>query len=58
MLGLFVNELTVDEKDYLLSRDNLTQTILIQLFQKQLFFAFLKSLLHFKHLPKKDDIHS
>ena len=41
MLGLFVNELTVDEKDYLLTRDNLTQTILIQLFQKQLFFAFL-----------------
>ena len=27
MLGLFVNELTLDEKDYLLTRDNLTQTI-------------------------------
>ena len=60
MLRLFVYTLTVDEKHYLLTRDNLTQTIQIQLSQKQktffeFFFAFLKSILNFKHLPKKDD---
>ena len=59
-LRLFVNTLTVDEKHYLLTRDNLTQTIQIELSQKQknffvFFFAFLKSILNFKHLPKKDD---
>ena len=52
--------MTVNDKHYLLSRDNLTQTIQIQLSEKQktffeFFFAFLKSILHFKHLPKKDD---
>ena len=52
--------MTVNEKHYLLTRDNLTQTIQIQLSQKQktffeFFFAFLKSILNFKHLPKKDD---
>ena len=56
-LRLFVNTLTVDEKHYLLTRDNLTQTIQIELSQKQkhffvFFFAFLKSILNFKHLPK------
>ena len=60
ILRLFVNTLTVDEKRYLLTRDNLTQTIQIQLSQKQktffeFFFAFLKSILDFKHMPKKDD---
>ena len=60
ILRLFINTLTVDEKRYLLTRDNLTQTIQIQLSQKQktffeFFFAFLKSILNFKHLPKKDD---
>ena len=60
ILRLFLNTLTVDEKRYLLTRDNLTQTIQIQLSQKQktffeFFFAFLKSILNFKHLPKKDD---
>ena len=60
---LFVNTLTFNEKHYLLTRDNLTQTIQIQLSQKQktffeFFFAFLKSILNFKHLPKKDDPHS
>ena len=60
MLRLFLKTLTVDEKHYLLNRDNLTQTIQIQLSQKQktffeFFFAFLKSILNFKHLPKKDD---
>ena len=60
ILRLFFNTLTVDEKHYLLNRDNLTQPIQIQLSQKQkifseFFFAFLKSILNFKHLPKKDD---
>ena len=60
---MFVNTLTVHDKHYLLNRDNLTQTIQIQLSEKQktffeFFFAFLKSILHFKHLPKKDDPHS
>ena len=63
ILRLFVNTLTVDDKHYLLNRDNLTQPIQIQLSQKQkifseFFFAFLKSILNFKHLPKKDDPHS
>ena len=63
ILRLFVNTLTVDDKHYLLNRDNLTQPIQIQLSQKQkifseFFFAFLKSILNFKHLPKKDDRHS
>ena len=63
ILRLFVNTLTVDEKRYLLTRDNLTQTIQIQLSQKQktffeFFLAFSKSILHFKHLPKKDNPHS
>ena len=63
ILGLFVNTLTVDDKHYMLNRDNLTQPIQIQLSQKQkifseFFFAFLKSILNFKHLPKKDDPHS
>ena len=63
ILRLFVNTLTVDEKHYLLTRDNLTQTIQIQLSQKketfsEFFFAFSKSVLNFKHLPKKDDPHS
>ena len=62
ILTLFVITLTVDEKHYLLSRDNLTQTIQIQLSQKQktffqFFLAFLKSILNFKHFPKKDDPH-
>ena len=59
-LRLLVNTLTVDEKHYLLNRDNLTQTIQIELSQKQktffpFFFAFLKSILMFKHLRKKND---
>ena len=52
-----------DEKHYLLNRDNLAQPIQMQLYQKQkafsqFFFAFVKSTLNFKHLPKKDDPHS
>ena len=60
ILRLFVNTLTVDEKHYMPTRDNLTQTIQIQLPQKRkiflnFFFAFLKSILNFKHFPKQDD---
>ena len=59
---MFVNTLRVNDKHYLPNRDNLTQPIQIQLSQKQkifseLFFAFFKSILNFKHLPKKDDPH-
>ena len=59
ILSLFVNTLIVDEKHYVLTRHNLTQTIDIQLSQKQkiffqFFLAFLKSILHLKHSPKKD----
>ena len=58
ILRLFVNTLTVNDKYYLLNRDNLTETIQIELSQKQntflqFFFAFSKSILNFKHLPKK-----
>ena len=50
--------MAVDEKHYLLNRDNLTQPIQLQLSQKrktfsQFFFAFLKSILNSKHLQKK-----
>ena len=52
--------MTVDDKHYMLNRDNLTQPIQIQLSQKQktlseFFFAFLKSMLNYKHLPKNVD---
>ena len=55
---LFFNTLTVDDKHYLLNRDNLTQPIQMQLSKKEktfseFFFAFLKSILNYKHLPKK-----
>ena len=58
ILTLFVNTLTAGEKHYLFNRDNLTQPSQIQLSQKQksfseLFFSFLKSILNFKHVPKK-----
>ena len=57
---LFVNTLTVNEKRYLLNRDNLPQRIHMQLSEKEktfseFFFAFLKSILNFKHFPKKVD---
>ena len=49
ILRQFVKTLTVDEKHYLLKKDDLTQPIEIQLSQKrnsfsQFFFAFLKSI--------------
>ena len=60
---MFINTLRVNDKHFLLERDNLRQQIQIQLSQKEkifseFFFAFLKSILNFKHLPKKDDPHS
>ena len=60
ILRLFLITLTVNDKHYLINRDNLTQPIQIQLPEKeenfsQFFFAFLKSILNYKHLPKKDD---
>ena len=59
ILRLFANTLIVDDKHYLLNRDNLTQPIQMQLYQEQkifseLFLAFLKSILNFRHLPKND----
>ena len=55
--------LTTDEKHYLVNRDNWTQPIQKPLPQKQktfseFFLAFLKSILNFKYLSKKDDPHS
>ena len=63
ILKLFANTLPVDEKHYLLNRENLARSIQMQLYQKQkifsqLSFALLKSLLNYKHLPKKGDRHS
>ena len=60
ILTLFVNILIVNDKHYLLNRENLTQQIETQLSEKQktfseFFFAVLKSILNFKHFPKKDD---
>ena len=55
--------MTVDERHHLLNRDNLTQPIQMQLVQIQktlseFFFAFLKSILIFKHFPIKDEVYS
>ena len=63
ILRLFVKALTVKDKDYLLNSKNLTKPIQMQLSQNQktfseFFFAFLKSMLNFKHLQKKDDPNS
>ena len=58
ILRLLVNTLTVNDKHYLHNRDNLTQQIQMQLSEKEktfseLFFPVLKSILNFKHFPKK-----
>ena len=63
ILRLFGNTLTVAEKHYLLSRDNLTERIQMQLSKKQKTFSeislpFLNSLSNFKHLSRKQDPHS
>ena len=60
ILGVFANTLTVNDKHYLLNRDNLRQPIQKQLSQNQriflnFFLAFFKSILNVKHLPEKDD---
>ena len=60
LLRLFVNILTVNDKHYLLNRDNLPQPIQVQLSQKQenfseFLFAFLKSVLNFKYLTPTAD---
>ena len=63
ILRLFVNTLTVDEKHYLLNKENLMQPVQMQLSKKQktfseISFGFPNSCLNFKHLPQKDDPHS
>ena len=50
ILRLFFNKLAVDDKYYLLDRENLTQDIQMHLFQKQEFFS--ESFLHFWNLHK------
>ena len=60
ILRLFYNILAVNDKLYLLNRDNLTQPIQIQLSEQQksffkFFLTFLKSILNLTRLPKKDD---
>ena len=60
ILRLFVNILTGLYKSYLFNRDKLAQPIQMKLSQKEkafseYFFAFLKSILNFKYLPKKGD---
>ena len=63
ILRPFVNILTGDDKSYLFNREKLAQLIQMKLSQKQkafseYFFAFLKSILNFKYLPKKGDPHT
>ena len=58
ILRLFLKTLRVNEKLYLVTTDNLTETIQIQLSKKQkifcqFFFAFLKSILNFTNLQRK-----
>ena len=63
ILRLFINTLKVNDKHYLLNRENLRQSIQMQLSEKLktfsqfffFFYAFLKSILDFKHLQTKDD---
>ena len=55
---LLLNIFTIDDKHYVLNRDNLTERIEMQLSKKQqtfsgISFVFLNALLNFKHLPKK-----
>ena len=63
ILRLLVYTLKVNDKGYLLNRENLTDKIQQQLSEKQktlseffffFFFAFLKYILNFKYLPTKD----
>ena len=63
IVRLFVNILVVNDKHYLLNRDDLTKPIQMPLSEKEKNFfkfwlVFLKSILNFKHFPKKGDPHS
>ena len=58
-----VDTFTSHEKFFLLNRDNSTPSIHMQLSQKQktfsiVFFSFLKSIINFEHVKKKDGTHS
>ena len=58
ILRLFAKTLIVDDKHYLLNRDNFKPPIQMQLSQKQktfspFLFPFVKSILNYKHFPKK-----
>ena len=58
VLRLFVDKLTVDDKHYLVTRDSSTETIQIQLSQKQktfcqFFFCIFKIYLKFSTFSKK-----
>ena len=60
ILQLLVNTLAANHKYHILNRDNLKIPIQIQFSEKQktfsqLFPAFLKSRLNFKHFEQKDD---
>ena len=55
--------MTGDDRCYLFNRDKWAQAIQMKLSQEkkafsEVFFAFLKSLLNFKYLPKKGDPHN
>ena len=57
---MFVNILVVNDKHYLLNRDDLTKPIEMPLSEKQKIFfqfclVFLKSILNFKYFPKEGD---
>ena len=63
ILRLFVNTLSAVDKYSLPNREYLTQTIQIQLSEKQktfpgFFSSFSKSKLNFEHFQEKDDPHS
>ena len=63
ILRLFVNTLSAADKYSLLNRENLTETIQMQLSQKQIdvsyfFSGILKSILNFEHFEKQDDPYS
>ena len=58
VLRLFVNTWIVEDKHYLLNRDNLTQPIQMQLYQKQktfseLFFSIFKIFIKLETFAKK-----
>ena len=63
ILRLFVNTLSAADKYSLVNRENLTETIQMQLSQKQIDFSYffsgiLKSILNFEHFEKQDDPYS